>query len=66
MQESTYLAPKDFCAQFGVAPSTTYRWLREGRIRSLRLGRRYLIPREELERIEREGLREPEEGTSVD
>jgi excisionase family DNA binding protein len=56
MQEADYVSPKDFWSKFGIAASTTYRWIREGRIRAIRLGKRFVIPRAEIDRIEKEGL----------
>ena len=40
---------------FGVAPSTVWLWVKEGRIHAIRtLGGRYRIPADEVERLKRE------------
>ena len=45
----------DIAQRFGAHEVTIRRWLREGRIKPLRLGRLVRITSEELERFEKEG-----------
>lgn len=41
---------------WGVAPSTVRLWALQGRFRTLKLGRRRVIPGDELLRVKNEGL----------
>lgn len=42
--------------RFGVARDTFYRWCRAGRVRTIRLGDRIVVPIAELRRILESGL----------
>jgi predicted site-specific integrase-resolvase len=48
---------KDFCRRFGIAPSTFWKYHRLGRIKTIRIGGRVLIPAAEALRIASEGLK---------
>ncbi len=41
----------------GLSPWTWRRWAYEGKVASIKVGRRLLIPRSEIERVLAEGLR---------
>jgi excisionase family DNA binding protein len=45
----------DFCSAYGISRSTLYVLIKGGRIRTIKIGRRRLIPEDEGERIMREG-----------
>jgi excisionase family DNA binding protein len=45
----------DFCSAYGISRSTLYVLIKSGRIRTIKIGRRRLIPEDEGERIMREG-----------
>lgn len=47
----------DFCDIFGPSKSTIYKWMREGKIRTVKVGGTRLIPADEGERLLREGAR---------
>lgn len=62
MSERPLLTPSEFHGELGgcIGRNSIYEMLRAGRIRSVRLGRKLLIPRSELTAfIEREASREP-------
>ena len=44
----------------GLTPQALYQWASQGRFRTVRMGRRLMIPREEIERMLVEGAPEPE------
>ena len=61
MSEPLLLPAKDAFRLIGVGRDAGYRLIAEGRLRSLRLGRRVLVPRLECERfVERESARSGE------
>ena len=41
----------EFSARLGIKPATVRGWLRQGRLRGAKIGRAWLIPHSELERI---------------
>ena len=43
------LTPEDLIGLLPIGRDAVYRLLKEGRIRSVRVGRRYIIPREALD-----------------
>lgn len=64
MTEPLLLSVKDWARSVGLARDHAYRLVREGRVRSVSVGRKRLIPRSECEAwIERE-IREGGEGSS--
>lgn len=50
---------EDVAQHFAVSTHAVYKWARQERIRSVRLGRAVRIPRSEFEYIKQHGLREP-------
>jgi excisionase family DNA binding protein len=55
-----YMTVEDAAARIEVHPQTVRRWLRDGRMLGTLISRTagYRIPRDEVERVLREGLRE--------
>ena len=45
------LSVKEFCEIIGVPESTARRWLQKGDIKGTQIGRKWLIPISEVERI---------------
>jgi predicted site-specific integrase-resolvase len=45
-----------FCARIGISPATFWKYHKLGKIRSIRIGTRVLIPMIEVNRIVTEGL----------
>lgn len=55
MSEPLLLGVRDAARRLGIGRDVCYQLVREGRLRAVRVGRRILIPRAELERfVERE------------
>lgn len=49
---SELLSPREVCRLLGISYITLWRWIRQGRIRAVKLpSGRYAIPRSEIERI---------------
>lgn len=48
------LTSKEVAEKLSVHPSTVRRWIREGKIESIRFGRDYKIPEEALEKFIRD------------
>lgn len=46
--------PDNAAAHLGLGRTTTYRLIREGKLRSVKVGRRRLVPTEEIARFLRE------------
>jgi excisionase family DNA binding protein len=46
----------EFCRRIGVSPSTFWKHHAQGKIRTIRIGRRSLVPADEVARILREGV----------
>jgi len=49
------LSINDFCNRIGIARSTFYGLANEGKIKTIAIGRRRLVPAAEVERIMAEG-----------
>ena len=47
---------KPFCDRIGISPATFWKYHNLGKIRSIRIGTRVLIPMVEVNRIASEGL----------
>jgi hypothetical protein len=45
------ISPTELAMQLGVSPASTLRGCREGRVRCVRFGRRFVIPVDEADRI---------------
>ena len=56
--QSILLSPQQFADRLSISRWTTYAWIAEGRIKSVKLGRLVRIPESEVERIVQEGLQE--------
>jgi len=54
LQARAAYSPKEFAMLTGVAENTVRRWLRGGYLRGTKIGRKWLIPHAEVEKI-REG-----------
>jgi len=46
--EEKYLRPRDVAATLGVSRQAIYKWIREGRLTSVKFGRTVRIPRSAL------------------
>jgi len=46
----------DFCAAIGIGRSTFWKFQAAGKIRTFTIGKRVLVPRDEVARILREGI----------
>lgn len=47
---------RDFCKAYGLGRSTTYEMIKAGRLKSIRIGGRRLIPAEAAEALIREAV----------
>ena len=45
------ISPNELALQLGVSPASTLRACKQGRVRCVRFGKRYLIPADEADRI---------------
>jgi excisionase family DNA binding protein len=52
------LSPQQFADRLVISRWTTYSWISEGKIKSVKIGRLVRIPESEVERIVQEGLQE--------
>ena len=52
---------KEAAAALGVAYQTIYRWVYEGRLKTVRLGRAVRIPKSEIKRLASDGLAKEKE-----
>lgn len=55
--EALYLRPRDAHALTAIPAATWRKWAAEGFIRSVKAGKAVLIPREEVDRLLKEGER---------
>lgn len=55
MEHKLALGLKEAAAMVGLSPWTLRHWIKQGRLRSVRLGRRVLIEPGELERLVEQG-----------
>lgn len=55
-EKAAMLRPEDLAVQLGVAVPTVQNYCRQGRIRSVKVGKLVRIPRDEYERVLREGV----------
>lgn len=46
-----YLLPEEFAREASVHPETVRRWLREGIINGKKFGRKWRIPKSELDKV---------------
>ncbi len=47
---------KAFCASFGISYDLGFRAVKDGRLKTIRFGKRLFVPASEVERVAREGL----------
>jgi hypothetical protein len=47
---------KSFCASFGISYDLGFRAAKDGRLKTIRFGKKLYVPASEIERISREGL----------
>jgi hypothetical protein len=47
----------EFAASFGLSYDTVWRHAKSGALKTILLGKRKIVPRAEIERVAREGLR---------
>jgi excisionase family DNA binding protein len=50
-----YYSPEEIGEQFNVKPATVRKWIREGKLKAVKLGRLWRIPEEELQRFIKAG-----------
>lgn len=50
-----YYTLKETSVKFSVCKRTVYLWVKAGKLKYIKVGNKFLIPREEIERIERGG-----------
>jgi hypothetical protein len=55
-EEPLALRVGDFCARIGICKSSFWKFQAAGKIRTVRLGRRVVVPNTEVQRILREGF----------
>lgn len=53
-----FVPVEEIAGEFGVTPAAIYKWVKQGRIEALKLGRAVRITREEFDFIKSNGLRE--------
>lgn len=58
-QYRAYMKVSDLTAFTGIAPNTVYKWVKQGRIKTVEFGSRILIPADEMERLLTEGVPTP-------
>lgn len=58
--DEEFVTAEDVAGYFGVSIHAVYKWARQGRIATRRLGRAVRITRSEFEYLKVHGLREPE------
>lgn len=51
-----FVTREEFCQALRISRSTFHAWLKLGKVRTVRVGRRHLIPSEALRRLERAAL----------
>lgn len=52
MEKETYTL-KELAERWGLNRITLYRWVKAGKLKYIKAGNKFLIPKEEVERIER-------------
>lgn len=51
MEELSHLVVPEFAAAARVEPATVTQWIRQGRLKAVKPGRDWLIPKSELDRM---------------
>ena len=64
----TFYTPDELAALLKVTRQAIYNWIQQGRMEAVRIGRTVRIPREEVERLLREGRspRRADQGAAED
>ncbi|OGL74605.1 hypothetical protein A3C96_02135 [Candidatus Uhrbacteria bacterium RIFCSPHIGHO2_02_FULL_60_10] len=47
----SFYSTSELAKKIGVTRTTVFRWIKEGKLKAERVGRNYIIPEDELERI---------------
>jgi excisionase family DNA binding protein len=50
-----YYSPEEIAEQFNLKPATVRKWIRQGKLKAIKLGRLWRIPEEELQRFIKAG-----------
>jgi excisionase family DNA binding protein len=56
MTEKGLMRPRKAGKILDVSPRTVVRWIREGKIEGVKVGRNWRVPRSEVERVQRDGI----------
>lgn len=54
--------PEEAAKPLGKEIATIWRWIREDKVMAVRMGRRTLIPGQEVERLKKQDLPQPQNG----
>lgn len=60
------LSVKEVSERLGIHEKTVYIWAKQGKIKSIRMGKLYKITEEEVEYIKKNGTREPKQKDKTD
>ena len=55
IEKWTY-TPKDLATTFGITVQAVYKWVRQGRVKAIKVGHEWRISESEYHRIMREGI----------
>lgn len=56
MDKSTYYSPEDIAKHFNVKPDSVRKWIREGKLKAIKLGRIWRIPEVALQEFIEESM----------
>jgi len=54
MSDTDYLSATDVQQQLGISPATFYRWVKDGRLQGIRVGRRWQFTQEAIDAVRRD------------
>jgi excisionase family DNA binding protein len=66
IKNKPFLSPEEFRQLLPCSRAVIYEAIRQGKIRSFRLGKRYFIPSSEVDRLSREAGADKDEVTKTD